>query len=77
MAPDAFSEGLDTGMVYSLHDLAASQPTAFQLSCKRLEQVTHLLPTGGAGDAHTEGLSTTSIRSRGLEMEFNPVNLNH
>lgn len=77
MAPDAFSKSLDTGMVYSLHDLAASPSTAFDLFCKRPEQVTHLFPTRGAGSAHIEGLSTTSIRSGGLEMGFNPLNLNH
>lgn len=50
MAPDAFSTCLDTGMVYTLHGLAASPPTAFDLSCKDpglakyLELALHLLP---------------------------------
>ena len=48
-APDAFSKSLEMGMVYTLHDLAVSPSTAFDLSCKDsrvakyLERVTHLL----------------------------------
>jgi len=48
VAPDAFSQGLDTGMMHTLHNLAVSPPTAFALShkdsraAKYLEQATHL-----------------------------------
>lgn len=52
VAPDAFSECLDTGMAYAFHGLAASPPTAFDLSCKDtglakyLKLVAHLLQEG-------------------------------
>lgn len=75
MAPEAFSKCLDMGMMYTLHDLHVSPPTAFDFSwkdsrvAKYLEGATHILQEEQV--MPVEGLSTASIWSRGLEMEFN------